>query len=99
MTERAVQAACVDLYRRVGCRVRSTSQPRRAKYVSPGIPDLMVWHTGQGAFWFHEVKDEHVPTPEQLRFADDCAACGIPCIVGGTAEARRWLEQIGVLAA
>ena len=96
MTETAVQAECRALYRAVGCLIWDTSQRRRA-LITPGLPDLLVFHLGKRAFWFHEVKAQAPQTAEQRRFQQTCDTVGITYILGGLEEAKDHLREIGLL--
>lgn len=96
--EREIQRDVVRLYRAHGCVVYETSQRRAAK-VSPGIPDLIVMHTGARVQFYHEVKTPSGKLrPDQKDFRDQCLASGTVHIVGGVAAAERQLDAIGVRA-
>jgi hypothetical protein len=90
--EKEIQSECVRIYRAHGCIVYETSQKRRAK-VSPGIPDLMVFHAAKEAFWFHEVKTPRGSlSPAQEDFRDRCAETGTLLVWGGVDDARAALR-------
>ena len=91
------QRKVVRLYQTVGCQVWTTSQPFRAA-LSPGIPDLIVFH--RRAMWFHETKaPKGKQSPEQLQFQRAADRCGVRYVLGGEAEAKKLLQAMGVLAA
>lgn len=101
--EKAVQAEVVKEYRRCGCTVWSTSQPRKAKFITPGGADLIVFSPaelfadGSGTMWFHEVKPDGKPyRDDQLLFAAACRTAGIDCIGGGLAAAIEKLERLNL---
>lgn len=104
-TEKNVQSLCISLFRKAGCKVRSTSQ-YRASHIAPGIADLIVTHRERRlAFWF-EVKRPrgkdynpafpHSNEPEDLRpdqdeFMFDCLAAGWNYYWGGVRMAEEAL--------
>lgn len=93
-TEKVVQRQVVAFYRQLGCVVKSTSQARRSK-VALGLPDLLVFWPGRGAFWFHEVKREGGKlSKEQVDFQALCRACSEDFIVGGLNEAAAQVARI-----
>lgn len=101
--ERVVQAAVVKEYKRCGCTVWSTSQPRKAKFITPGGADLIVFSPaeifadGSGTMWFHEVKPDGKPYREdQLLFAAACRTANVDCIGGGLAAAIEKLEGLNL---
>lgn len=96
--EKAEQWECVRIYRANGCEVYSTSQARAAK-VSPGIPDLIVFHVRVGAHWYHEVKRPigGVQSSSQAEFQSQCVATGVHYILGDRSEAWAILRKIGVI--
>jgi hypothetical protein len=82
----------------LGFRVWQTSQPQRAM-MSPGLPDLVVFHPRRKLFFFWETKAAGGKLSEaQLDFLAACAACGVPHGYGGLAEAKAFLVQQGVIA-
>ena len=95
MSETDVQARCKKRYRAVGCKVWDTSQKRRA-LITPGLPDLLVFHVGKQAFWFHEVKHKAPQTDEQQKFQRACEACGVKYLLGGVEEATDHLRELGL---
>lgn len=100
--EREVQSAVVAEYVRCRCKVWSTSQPRKAKFITPGGADLVVFSPeifadGSGTMWFHEVKPDGKPYREdQLLFAAACRTAKIDCIGGGLASAIEKLERLSL---
>ena len=98
VNESQVQSAVKRLYRSMGCKIYDTSQRRRAD-ITPGIPDLIVFHPGKGLQWFHEVKVEGGrQSPAQKRFERDCIAAKSDYILGGVAAAKDHLWVVGVVA-
>lgn len=107
--EREVQAAIVDLFKRAGCRVYSSSQ-YRASHVSVGWPDLFVRHCATGRRWWFEVKSYKpgyssldpatwIPKPlsdAQERFAAECQMTGEAHYWGGYLEAEAALVAEGL---
>ena len=97
--ERDVQRDVVRLYESLGCAIYSTSQPRKAKYITPGIPDLMVFAPKVGRFWLHEIKSEKgKPSSAQLDFETLCGSCGVGHVIGGVDAAKNHLRAIGLIA-
>lgn len=108
LLERDVQQRVIKLYVQHGCKVRVYSQPRKAKYMTPGGADLQVFspkHVPVQAngftarfMWYHETKK---PTDgrysdEQLLFAADCREAGIEVIGGGVPEAIEHLARLDI---
>lgn len=102
--EREEQAAIVQMFRKAGFKVRSTSQKREAR-VSPGIPDLMISNRARGIFLWFEVKAyspkgypaKKVPRalePAQVEFRDDAVAAGHRHYWGGRWEAGDLLYRL-----
>ena len=96
MSEKEVQAECKAIYKAVGCIVYNTSQPRKAKHLTRGIPDLWIFCPARGAGWWHEVKDKAKMRPEQLTFQQYCGECNVGHVAGGVKEAKAHLWKIGV---
>lgn len=98
--ERDEQRAVVALYRGVRCWVGVFSETRKSR-IPAGWPDLVVMAPlrGGGDVWFHEVKSATGElSPDQEVMHDRLRLRGQRVIVGGEAEARRWLETIGLVA-
>lgn len=95
--EKAEQWECVRIYRAHGCEVYSTSQARAAK-VSPGLPDLIVFHVRAGAHWYHEVKRPvgGVQSSAQAEFQSHCEATGMQYVLGDRSEAWATLRKLGI---
>ena len=92
--ERDIQRGCVKYYRAHGCVVYETSQKRAAK-VSPGIPDLIVFHPRSGLHWYHEVKTPSGELrPDQKDFREQCLLTKTTHIVGGLAAAGLVVETL-----
>lgn len=99
--EREIQNDCIRLYRAHGCSVYITSVKmkvsKKAK-VTPGVSDLIVFHTRARSMFFHECKNASGRLePSQTNFQSDALAVGVPYIVGGIDAARNHLRRIGVL--
>lgn len=109
--EKIVHRHVMDLFKRLGTTVYSTSQ-YRASHVAVGFPDLWCMHPRLAKAWFFEVKkyrqagynpmkpETWVPEPlrpEQAAFRDQCLATGILHAWGGTNEAIAFAEQIGLV--
>jgi len=60
--EKVVQASVIDLFRKAGIHVGSTSQ-YRASRVAEGIPDLLCHAEKIGAFFWFETKSYHPKVP------------------------------------
>lgn len=89
--EKEIQRDCVRIYRANGCVVYETSQKRAAK-VTPGLPDLIVFHARAKAMWYHEVKTATGELrPDQRDFQEQCQLTGTPHYVGGIEAAERAL--------
>lgn len=97
--EKRAQLLSKRLYGAAGCVVFDTSQPFRAA-ITPGVPDLLVFHPARGAFWFHEVKaGKGALSPDQRRFQMLCGDCHIAHVVGDETAARHHLEAMGLILA
>lgn len=109
--EKIVHRHVIDLFKRLGTVVYSTSQ-YRASHVAVGFPDLWCMHPRLAKAWFWEVKkyrkagfhpmkpETWVPEslrPEQAMFREHCLATGILHGWGGTSEAITFAEQIGLI--
>ena len=96
--EAVAQARAKALYRACGCQVWDTSQTRAA-HISPGVPDLIVFHPRSRRHFFHEVKGAHGRlSPAQQRFLVAAEACGVAVVVGDELAARRHLVAVGIIA-
>lgn len=97
-SERAVQQAVAALYRGVGAVVASTSQPRASR-VTAGLPDLIVLLPRGRGVVFHEVKAAGGrQRAAQAEFQTACRMADVPYVLGGVAEARAVLVDIGLLS-
>lgn len=108
LLEKEVQSKVLKLYARYGCRVFNTSQPRHAKFMSKGIPDLLIFSpkhvptqaTGFAArwMWYHETKrpKDGRYSDEQLAFAQLCREAGVTIVGGGVEEAQLQLDRLGL---
>lgn len=89
--EREIQADVVKVYRAIGCKIWSHSEPRRAK-LTAGYPDLTVMHPGRRLTWYHETKTPAGSLrPAQLEFLATAASCGVAVVVGGVRAAEEHL--------
>ena len=108
--EKHVQKAVIDLFKRVGCKVYTTSQ-YRASHVSVGFPDLYVRHPATRQCWWFETKtyeaagwqpyrrDTWRPkplSPAQVTFREEAVACGEHHYWGGEPEAEACLIELGL---
>lgn len=108
LLERDVQQRVIKLYVRHRCKVRVYSQPRKAKYMTPGGADLQVFSPVIPArslcdqtprvMWYHETKKpkDGRYSDDQLLFAADCREAGIAVIGGGTDEAQAQLNRLRI---
>jgi hypothetical protein len=107
LLEKEVQQRVIECYKKAGCTIYNYSQPRKAKYLTPGAADLQVFspmmHTWDGQrriMFYHETKRPTggVYSDDQLAFAALCREAGVAVIGGGVEEARAQLNrlQIGV---
>lgn len=105
LLEKEVQAEVIKFYKRHGCIVYNHSQPRKAKYLTPGAADLQVFsplsdnlpHAWR-SMWFHETKRPKggVYSDDQLQFAALCREAGISVVGGGVEEADAQLVRFVV---
>lgn len=108
LLERDVQQRVIRLYVRYGCKVRVFSQPRKAKYLTPGQADLQVLSPMMAPrslcnqhpriMWYHETKKpiDGRYSDDQLLFAADMREAGIDVIGGGTDEAQYQLDRLNI---
>lgn len=107
--ENEVQQRVIKLYVRHGCKVRVYSQPRKAKYMTPGGADLQVLspimaimaehgYDQRRVMWYHETKKpvDGRYSEDQLLFAADMREAGIDVIGGGTDEAQAQLDRLNI---
>lgn len=95
--EKDVQRWCVDLYRKTGGYVYTTSQYRPSQ-VTEGIPDLFVMYPRRGlAFWMEVKAPNGRLRASQRAFRERALASGQLHIVGGIEEARLFLVEQGIL--
>jgi hypothetical protein len=104
LLERDVQQRVIKVYVTHGCKVRY-SQPRKAKYMTPGGADLQMFSplidfAGSRArvMWYHETKKpkDGRYSDEQLLFAADCREAGIKVVGGGVHEALTQLAHLNL---
>jgi len=95
--ERQEQAYIARVLREFGFTVRSTSQARASK-VTPGLPDLLLFHREKRFFAFFEVKraDGGRVSPAQQEFAEDCAATATAHFIGDRCVAHQLLVDLGL---
>lgn len=109
LLERDVQQRVIRLYVQHGCKVRVYSQPRKAKYMTPGGADLQIFSprievplqttsVTRRVMWYHETKKpkDGRYSEEQLLFAADCREAGIEVIGGGVSEAIAHLARLNL---
>lgn len=100
--EKHEQAAVSDVFLRLGCSVKPTSQ-YRASNVALGIPDLWVFGpAGSQLAWWWEVKPGDSAKPRrtwsfsqaQLQWAEDCLASNILYGAGDRFAAEVFWEHV-----
>lgn len=95
--EKSVQHAVKQLYCQCNCVYYDTSQPFRAK-ITPGMPDLLVFHAQKQEMWFHEVKPlGGRQSKEQSGFEHLCELTHQTYLLGGVDVAIEHLKSLGVL--
>lgn len=96
--EKDEQGRMVKVYRKLGCKVWSTSQYRRSN-ITAGLPDLFVKHGPRKLSWSHEMKAKDGRlSEEQKEFRDLCLACRDLHVVGGYAAGIEFLVANGFIA-
>lgn len=103
VSEKQIERACIDLYRKFGCSVVEFSQPHRARGQTRGIADLRVYmlRTNRGApkfpaSWWHEIKRPGgKQSPGQVEFQRMVESFGEEYVVGGANAAIRQLNKYG----
>lgn len=94
--EKAHVAAADKQMRALGYRVINTSQPRHAKFITPGVPDRIYFHRARGVGLFWEAKSATGrQDPAQRDFQEDCDSCGWPYVLGTERELYAWLIAAG----
>lgn len=108
LLEKDVQQRVIKLYVQHGCKVRVFSQPRKAKYLTPGQADLQILspkmpprslcHQHPRIMWYHETKKpvDGRYSEDQLLFAADMREAGIDVIGGGIQEAQSHLDRLNI---
>lgn len=108
LLERDVQQAVIKLYVRHGCKVRVFSQPRKAKFLTPGQADLQVLspimpprslcNQHPRIMWYHENKrpKDGRYSEDQLIFAADMREAGIDVLGGGLQVAQQQLDRLNI---
>jgi hypothetical protein len=101
-SEKAVEAWVIDLFKKAGCHVWKTSQPR-SSMITEGLPDLWVFCPRRSRAWWWEVKNERAMkkpnnglSMAQLHFQHFCTVTGTRHYVGGLDEARQLLRELGI---
>lgn len=95
--EREVQAAVIRFYQTLGCEVVRFAEGRRTR-ITPGWPDLAVFHLTKKAFWVHECKRQGGKQSGQQHIVELwCQSCGVPYILGGVQAASDHLTELGIL--
>lgn len=102
-TEKQIERACIDLYRKFGCWVVEFSQPHRARGQTRGIADLRVYmqRKNRGApkfpvMWWHEIKRPGgEQSPGQVEFQRMVESFGEEYVEGGVNTAIRQLNKYG----
>lgn len=92
--EKAHVRAADKQLRTLGFRVINTSQPRHAKYITPGVPDRIYFHRTRGLGLLWEAKaDTGRQSTAQRDFMLDCQACGWPYVLGTDQDLFAWLVE------
>lgn len=96
--EEAERVEIIRIYRAHGCKVCNLSQPRHAKYLTPGMPDLYIVRRPSREAWWHEAKRPVGGrySPAQIEFRDDMAACSVGWVGGDRQAAIAKLRGLGV---
>lgn len=95
--EKAVVANADKQLRALGFRVINTSQPRHAKFLTPGIADRIYFHRARGiGFWWEAKSATGEQSPAQCDFQEDCEACGWPYICGTDQVLFAWMVEHGI---
>lgn len=85
--ESELQAQIVKTYRAFGCKVYTRNTPKRVK-VTPGQPDIRVFHPATRDMWEHEAKTRSgVYSEAQEEYRDLCLLVDPLSWVGGGVEA------------
>lgn len=97
--ESEIQQSVVKVYIALGCKVYSRSVPKRVK-VTPGQPDLRVFHPRTRQAWEHETKTMHDRpgklSAAQEEYRDLCEATGQLWTSGGRGAAEEMLIRLGI---
>ena len=95
--EKRIVAQCDKQLRALGFRVINTSQPRHAKFITPGVPDRFYFHRARGVGFAWEAKTATgVQSPAQKDFQDDMEAVGWPYLLGTDQAVYDWLVAQGI---
>lgn len=95
--EKAVVANADKQLRALGFRVINTSQPRHAKFLTPGIADRIYFHRARGiGFWWEAKTATGEQSPAQKDFQEDCTACGWPYVIGTDQVLFAWMVDCGI---
>jgi hypothetical protein len=90
--EKEVVARADKQLRALGFRVINTSQPRHAKYITPGVPDRFYFHRARGLGFAWEAKTATgEQSPAQRDFQEDMDACGWLYVLGTDVDLFAWL--------
>lgn len=85
----------IDFWRGLGAAVYKLSQPSRARGMTRGVPDLLIFGRGSRLappVAFHEVKSGSGRlTRHQERFRELCQEAGVPHVVGDAKAAAEFL--------
>lgn len=83
--------------RALGFRVINTSQPRHAKFLTPGVPDRFYFHRARGIGFAWEAKSATgEQSLAQRDFQLDMDACGWPYVLGTDQDLFTWLVARGI---
>lgn len=92
--EKAHVLAADKQLRALGFRVINTSQPRHAKYITPGVPDRFYFHRARklGLAWEAKTATGR-QSAAQRDFQEDMDACGWSYVLGTDQDLFAWLVE------
>jgi hypothetical protein len=83
--------------RALGFRVINTSQPRHAKFITPGVPDRFYFHRARRIGFAWEAKSATGrQSAAQRDFQEDMDACGWSYVLGTDQDLFAWLVERGI---
>lgn len=97
LRERDVKKSVYALLRGLGATVYDLSQSRSYQ-VTAGVPDAVLFLPGsRGMAWYEAKTPDGKQRPEQAAFQERCGRAGVPYVLGGLAEMKLFLRQVGIL--